>query len=255
MTLSVQLYSLRDQLLDDRAGTLQQLAEIGFDEFEPFGLGESGIALEERLSDARALSKVCASLGVSTSITHAAVPADLDELIAELHALGARTIIVPNPKKVSGFDAQIFESPSRIAQFADRMNTVAEKLASHGIALGYHNHEFEWSGASGREGMAALWDLLSPAIRAEVDIYWATVAGINVPDYLRSISDRVIALHVKDGPAQRGLGQTPLGTGDVDVKACLAAAPEAATVLEIDVTDLDRLTLLKDNARWLKAAV
>ena len=91
---------------------------------------------------------------------------------------------------------------------------------------------------------------LAPEVVLEVDTFWATVAGADVPAVLRSLGDRVVAIHVKDGKVTGDIAtalpssdsalvvpdalraafeeQTPAGQGDVDVPAILAAAPTGA---------------------------
>ncbi|MGW8376730.1 sugar phosphate isomerase/epimerase [Streptomyces sp. ODS28] len=254
--LSVQLYSVRDALAADRDGTLKRLAALGYRYVEPFGLGDWRTPPAERAAQARALRDALDAAGLGVSSLHAALAeGDPAPLAEECRILGADTVFVPVPELVQGFEREVFEDPARLAAFAGRLNAAARGLADHGVRLGYHNHEFEWvTLPGGRTGYEAFWEHADDLLLAELDVYWATVAGQDPAALLRGLGARAVAVHVKDGPARRGAPQTPLGTGDVDVPAALAAAPQLTWhIAEIDTTDEDVFTLLERNRAALLA--
>lgn len=81
-----------------------------------------------------------------------------------------------------------------------------------------------------------LTDLIDPTILLEFDTYWAGTAGQDIPALLNRLGDRVIALHLKDGPLNGNVReQLPLGQGDLPVVDIIAAA----TALEIPVLEFD----------------
>ena len=64
----------------------------------------------------------------------------------------------------------------------------------------------------------------------EIDAYWAATGGADVPALLRRLGDRVIALHLKDGPLNGDkTAQLPLGQGDLPAADVVAAAGPCST--------------------------
>ncbi|WP_369201795.1 sugar phosphate isomerase/epimerase family protein [Streptomyces sp. PU-14G] len=252
--LSVQLFSVRAQLADDQDAALSRLAEIGFRHVEPFGLGSPQQPADERMAHVRRLRRSLDAAGLGVSTVHAGLPADLSQLAAECAALGADTVLVPHPHLVPGFGEDAFADPARLDAFAGTLAEAAHELAGHGLRLGYHNHWFEWTPLpDGTPAWDRFWERAGDALVAEVDVYWAVTAGADPAHVLTRLGDRVVALHLKDGPARRDIPQTPIGTGEVDLTAVLRGAPHSIRwhVAEIDTTDMDVYALLERNARTL----
>ena len=88
----------------------------------------------------------------------------------------------------------------------------------------------------GRPALEVFADLLDPSVRLEVDLYWATAGGAEPVALLQRLGDRVIAVHVKDGPMRPGItarelptDQQPAGRGDVPLAAVLTAGLPSGT--------------------------
>ncbi|UNS95334.1 sugar phosphate isomerase/epimerase [Streptomyces tubbatahanensis] len=252
--LSVQLYSVREQLADDLDAALSRLARIGFRHVEPFGLGSPQQPADARMAHARRLRRSLDAAGLGVSTVHAGLPTDLSQLAAECAVLGADTVLVPHPHLVPGFDEDAFTDPARLDAFAGTLTDAAHELAGHGLRLGYHNHWFEWTPLpDGTPAWDRFWDRSRDALVAELDLYWTVTAGADPAHVLAQLGDRAVAVHLKDGPARRDAPQTPIGTGEVDLTAALREAPRGIRwhVAEIDTTDMDVYALLEHNARAL----
>jgi sugar phosphate isomerase/epimerase len=250
--LSVQLYSVREQLAADQHGTLARLAEIGFRHVEPFGLGSPDRPFADRLLAARALRNGLDAAGLSVSAVHAGLPGDVSELVEECAILGADTVFVPHPRLVAGFGEDTFADPAQVDAFADVLSAAAGDLAGS-VRLGYHNHWFEWAELpDGTTGWDRFWNRTGDALLAELDVYWAVTAGADPAAVLAALGSRAVAVHLKDGPAERGAPQTPIGTGKVDIAEALRGAEGIRWhVAEIDTTELDPFDLLAANANTL----
>ncbi|MFC8359335.1 sugar phosphate isomerase/epimerase family protein [Streptomyces griseorubiginosus] len=97
-----------------------------------------------------------------------------------------------------------------------------------------------------------LWELLDPEILAEVDVYWAAVAGQDPAEVLERLGERAVTAHLKDGPAVLDAPQTAIGTGVVDIPAALRAGGHLRWhITEIDGTDTERFNLLAANRQEL----
>ncbi|MGW0949059.1 sugar phosphate isomerase/epimerase family protein [Streptomyces sp. NPDC002623] len=253
-TLAVQLYSVIDALAADRPGTLARLAALGFRYVEPFALGLWNTPPDEVAAAAHALRADLDEAGLAVSSMHIAVSADSQaSAIETCRILGADTAFVPIPWLVDGFDERSLETHDGVRAFAARLNEAARELAGAGIRLGYHNHHFEWVRLpGGAHAFDVLWDLLDPEILAEVDVYWAAVAGQDPVDVIKRLGERAVTAHLKDGPAERDTPQTPIGTGDIDIPAALRAGTHLGWhITEIDQTEADRFELLAANRQAL----
>ncbi len=220
-TLSVQLYSARYAMADDRPGALTRIAEIGFTNVELFGFVE--------LADEYAT--LLPARGLTPLSGHARlVGEDLDAVFGAAKALGMRTVIDPRIPDVDWNDR------GAVAAAAAGLNEAAAVARGYGIEVGYHNHAPELAGTvGGSPALEVLASLLDEDVILEVDTFWAEVGGVAAPALLRRLGDRVTYLHVKDGalPLAKET-QTVVGSGALDVPAIVAAAPQAVRVIEFD---------------------
>jgi sugar phosphate isomerase/epimerase len=238
--LSVQLYSVREQLAEDRDGVLRQLADLGFQAVEPF----------QPTLDPAGFRKVADDLGLTVSSAHAMGllepdPAPVFEAIA---SLGTDLAIVP-----AGIAQEDFTTREGLERAADLLNALAAKATAHGLRLGYHNHWWEFEPVlDGKHGLEVLAELLAPEVFLEVDTYWAAVGGADVPKVLRGLGSRVEALHVKDGPAKKGEPNVAVGQGVMPVAEVLGAAPANAwRIIEFDECATDLFAALGESHAYV----
>lgn len=220
---SVQLYTVRDHM-NDREGTLKRLADIGFTAVEPF----------DPTTDPAGFRALADDLGLAVSGAHAMAllngpdPAPVFEAVA---TIGTDLVILP-----AGIPHEDFTAHDGLKHAADQLNALAAKAAEHGLRFGYHNHWWEFEPVlDGRHALEILADLVDPAVLFEIDTYWSTVGGADTPAVLERLGERVVALHVKDGPTVKDEPNVAVGSGAMPVPAVLAAAPKDAwRVIEFD---------------------
>ena len=241
--VAVQLYSLREAAAIDMPGVLERVARAGFVGVEYASLHDHPPADVRRWS---------ADLGLSGVAVHRRMPPgpEGERVLDEAAALGVDTVVVP------WAEPERFASARAIAALADELGRAQEQAAARGIALGYHNHEFEPRARVGdRTGLETLLDLADPDLVAEVDIYWATVGGEDPAALVRRIGPRVRLLHLKDGPADaadRDAPQVALGMGRVDVAGAIAAGTHVAWhIVELDSCATDMFGAVEAGQRWL----
>jgi sugar phosphate isomerase/epimerase len=257
---SVQLYTLRDAVAEDLAGTVARVREIGYEQVEPYGFAERPAEFAAALTAA----------GLTAPTGHAAVidAEDPEAIFAAALQLGMETVIdpfIPTDRWQTADDA---------AKLAERVNELTAAAAKHGLKFGYHNHQWEFTNkVDGRPVYDLFVEQLSPETVLELDTFWATVGGADAPAVLRELGDRVVAIHVKDGKVDGDIltalpssesalivpealqkafeNQTPAGQGDVDVKAILEAAPQALRVVEFDAYKGDVFEGIAESFAWL----
>ncbi|BDZ66423.1 sugar phosphate isomerase/epimerase family protein [Agromyces mangrovi Wang et al. 2018] len=262
-TISVQLYSVRHDLADLDA-TLGRLAALGAQAIEPF-------SVYDRPAE---LAAAAAANGLSIPTAHAPLLSDTVRIggrdlavpppaaaFAAASALGAEIVIDPM------VDAERWRTADDVARTADRMNALVESAAAEGLVLAHHNHSFEFHH---RVGDVTVYEhfvsLLDERVALEVDVYWATAAGQDVPALIERLGTRVRALHLKDGqeavdvfvggegydPAV--LTQCALGSGRLENGAALAAAPGTCIpVIEFDHVDGDAFAAIAASIAHLRA--
>ena len=235
--LSIQLYTVREQLAVDPAATFERLREIGFTTVELFGLVQYTAVYTD-----------LPLYGLAASSAHVPlVDADVVPVFEAAQAIGVTTLIHPLT------EASRWTTGDDIAAIADELNRVSAIAADIGITVGYHNHAWELeSRVDGTTGLEVLADLLDPAVVLEVDTYWAAVGGADPVALLERLGDRVQLLHIKDGPITKNdLDQVAVGGGRMPVPEILAAAPQAIRVVELDDFDGDIFSAVADSAAYL----
>ncbi|SLM93482.1 sugar phosphate isomerase/epimerase family protein [Brachybacterium nesterenkovii] len=257
---SVQLYSLRTAMEADLDGTLKRVAEFGFRSVEPYAF--TGNAEELRRS-LQAYGRSAPS-GRNGAIDEE----DPAKVFATAAQLGMDLVIDPF------IPTERSQSADDVKRLAERMNGLADIAETEGVRFGYHNHQWELvNKVDGRHALEVLVGQLDPRVALEVDTFWATVGGADVPALLRAFGDRVRAIHVKDGTVSGDIAnvlpsseselivsdalarafkeQKPAGQGEVDVPAILAAAPQALRVVEFDDDAGDVFEGIAESLAWL----
>jgi len=221
-TISIQLYTLREALEADRDGTLAAVAAMGVDKVEPFGI-ENFDWLPEAL----------AAAGLEADSAHAGIVQNPEKVLAAAKKLGVTTVFQPSPDPRNAF-----ESAEDLKTFTDALNAQVDAFEAEGIVIGYHNHDWEFLGATidGQTPYDYFVSLLDPRVVLELDTYWASAGGVDPLSLFEKYGDRITHLHVKDGPVEGGHGvvNVVLGTGAMDIPPILEASPDRTWVLEFD---------------------
>ncbi len=238
--LALQLHTVRDALAEDLPGVLAQLRAFGYRGVESADLhGRSPEAFRSCVDDA----------GLTLTSAHAMAVGDgAAAALDGAAALGVSEVVVP----VAG--PERFASRDAVLALADELAASAALAAERGLALGYHNHFWEWTPlADGELAYDLLADALPEACFLELDLYWARTAGQDPVGVLRRHGEKIRLLHVKDGPADDpGSAMTAVGDGVVPIADALAAAPAARWhIVELDRCDTDMLDAVARSARWL----
>ncbi len=255
-TLSVQLYTFRDAYAADPAATIARVAGLGFRYAEPFGVGNFQASAEERMKAAKTLRSSLDASGLKATSAHVSAPLgdEAEGILDAIETVGVKLAIISWPGEVLGFERDVLSTPDGVERFAAAMNEAATNAARRGLKLGYHNHWWEWAGASGDFPSAydALLARLDPSVLLELDVYWAQTGGQQPTEMLARLGERVQLMHLKDGPATPEAAQLPLGQGVVDNVAAVRAAPWVRWhVLEMDRTDGDVFAEVSRSAQTL----
>lgn len=236
--LSAQLYTVREALKASPKETLEEVASIGYTRVEPFDLVNTGRSLREDLQ----------RLNLTAPTAHMRLlDADRPAVFEVARELGVECVIDPF------IDPERWTSREGVTSVAEDLKGIAAEARDQGLRIGYHNHAFELENTiEGTPALEVFADLVGDAVELEVDTYWAQVGGVDAPELLKRLGERVTAIHVKDGPGTtRNKDQVAVGSGDMPVEAILAAAPAALAVVELDDSEGDLLAALRASYAFL----
>lgn len=213
--IALQLWTVRDLIAVDLAGTLQAVAAAGYRAVELAGVADVATPdLVRHLRDA-GLQAVASHEGIER------LRDDADGLVDRLSALGCPRLIVPWLPEEERRD------PAGVQRFAAELGTYADRLAPEGIRLGYHNHDFEFAPFGGSTVWDILLDALPDEVDLELDVYWAAVGGRDPAAEINATRGRVRLLHMKDRAAGPEPHDAPAGEGTLPLPEIVAAARAA----------------------------
>jgi sugar phosphate isomerase/epimerase len=195
--ISIQLFTLRDQLVIDFEGTIATLAEIGYTKVEHAGfVGRSVQAFKDEL-DANGI--------VSTS-GHVLIPqpfnaATWSARLADAQTLGSTYIVHPF-FGINFATGEVTRTTAPWRAFARDLNRAGRMARAAGLKLGYHNHNWEFFRLTDnprRTAYDVLADTTDPdLVHLELDLFWAIRGARDPVDLIKQHRGRVLQYHVKD---------------------------------------------------------
>jgi sugar phosphate isomerase/epimerase len=239
--IGLQLYTVRDQLGADFAGTIRKIASYGYGAVETAGFPNTTPQAAKALFD---------ELGLSVVASHSGLPLgdDKQQILDTLAAVGSPYLICPwmDPNTY-------FSSLDGIKKVCEMLNQANEVVKAAGLKLAYHNHWFEIEVVEGKPAIHHMLDYLESDILFELDTYWVKVGGLDPVETIKDLGARAALLHLKDGPANgREPAMTALGKGAMDIPAILAVSQADAHIVEIDRCDTDMMQAVQDSINYLK---
>ena len=194
LPIGLQLYSVRNLLPKDFAGTLKQLYAAGYREVEAAGYFDKSAADFRHAMDDAGLR--C----ISTHLTLSALRTKLDESLEYAHALGLEYIICSSSGGVHRDPAAKGETTLDDWRYiAGEFNRIGAAIKAAGMTFGIHNHIPEFAVLDGTTVYDELLRLTDPKLVVfEMDCGWVTASGHDPVAYLSKTPERFPLLHVKD---------------------------------------------------------
>ena len=249
--ISLQLYTVREEIKKDITGTLSKVAAVGFEAVETAFWPEN-ITVKQA-------GKYLSDAGLAVSSSHIELPVgDKKEAMLETaKAFNVKRMIWhgwPEDKRYSTLDGT--------KELADIYNEANHFAKSNGLQFGLHNHWWEFRNrVDGRYVYEVLLERVEPDIFFEIDTYWVKVAGHDPAKIVAQFGNRAQLLHIKDGPAQwnDNLPQdnpdpmTAAGKGTQNFPAIVKAANGNTQwmVVEMDKVATDLFTAIQDSYTYL----
>jgi sugar phosphate isomerase/epimerase len=224
--LGLELYSVRNELKKDLAGTLKMVREWGFEQVEL-----AGFPPMKPEDTARALQTADLH-AVSMFVDYDRLRDDFPGVVRDARTLGLEHLIcgwIPHEKTLTR------EAVDRaIASF----NQWGAAAAREKLRLGYHIHGYEFVPSPDGTLLHTLFNGTDPAnVDYEMDVFWVVRGGGDPVALLDRFGSRIRLVHLKDisKATETGVttGQAPdeasvtLGTGTVDWQRVMKAAVKA----------------------------
>ena len=200
-----------------------QVKAWGFDEVETFGKFGAEIAPQLKAAGLKVRAM---------HIGYDRLQADLAGVLKDADAVGRhddRQPLLPHQAKPHATREEILKAAGDFAKWSKACRAAGKRF-------GYHIHGQEFGPAP--EG--TLFDVLAkesgPDVGFEADVYWVAFGGADPVALMKKYAGRIWFTHLKDmakgiaptsEAAHREESNVVLGTGQIDIKGILAAAPKA----------------------------
>ncbi|MGC3945468.1 MAG: sugar phosphate isomerase/epimerase [Chryseolinea sp.] len=248
--MGLQLYTVRDLMLNDMEGTIAKVAEIGFKDIEPINYGTLSPKQYRDLFD---------KYGLRVPSTHGSATAgpDLEKQLEGFQTIGIKyTAIRPAPGANRPAGAQGGSAASAtprpapppataesVKMTAQRHNENGKIAGKFGMKILVHNGTGEFELLA--DGKQTVYDVLlaetDPSLVAmELDITWASIAGQNIVELIKKHPGRFELWHASDATGMKNLDPkltpnqrkplcslVPIGLGEIDYKSIFAHAETA----------------------------
>lgn len=249
LPVAVQLYSIRDDVSASLEAALRAVKEMGYDGVEFAGLYDNDPCEIKSLCEKYGLVPISAHVPLNDMV------ADPEKVIGDYAKIGVKYIAVPYLQEdrrpgTPGWEKTI-----------EDIKRCAEVAKANGIAMLYHNHDFEFIKIDGKYALDMLYDAIpADLLKTELDTCWVNVAGENPAAYIRKYTGRAPVVHLKDfvmagkkpdnmyeligikpegaAASEEAFGFRPVGSGYQDMPSILAASEEAGA--EWVVVEQDR---------------
>ena len=241
--VGLQLFTFFSEIDNDVEGTLKKIAAIGYKEIESAFSKKGGFygmkpkELAKLVSDVGMSWKSHHVLGAPFKMQANAKPItdangnpikflpmrnlkeNMQELVDEVAEAGIPYLVCANiPTKTS----------DDIKSSIEILNKTGEACKKANMTLAYHNHteEFEKPEGATETAYDSFLSQLSPDIKMELDLCWATKAGVDPVELFKKHPGRFELWHVKDLDKDKN-GPAPVGEGIIDFKRIFVNADVA----------------------------
>ena len=253
--LGVQLYTFRDAMPKDVAGTLRRVHDLGFREVEMAGTyGMSAADFKKQLDSA----------GLTATSMHVGYEQfrdSLSQVLADARTLGVKyvgTAWIPHP------DGPI--TPALAREAAANFTKWGRVAKQQGVQFFYHAHGYEF--VPDRQSVRPMDILMTQsdpdAVKYEMDVFWISRPGMDPVAWLKKYPTRWRLLHLKDmkqgtptnvntGSANPDSTEVPVGSGQIDYRGVLKAAQEiGAQEFYVEDETANPFTTVPKSIAWLE---
>lgn len=187
LPISVQLWSVKEALKQDFDGTIESLADMGFNGVEFAGY------FGPYKDNPNQLKKMLASHNLVTSSAHIGFDSlsevNINHTLLFYKTLGVKILFVP-------WDERAWQ-PKGIDSLITQLSAVNDTASKYDMQIGFHNHNREFE----QFNQATYWDHIATntanTLPLQLDIGWVHYAGKDPLYYITKYPRRTLATHLK----------------------------------------------------------
>jgi sugar phosphate isomerase/epimerase len=231
--IGLQLYTVRDGMDADPAGTLAKVAKIGYNSVE----GATYTGSEKFYGmDPIAFSKLLKDNGLIMPSSHyrlgedqmngqvmkGTLLNDWNKAVDDAAAVGVKYMVCAwlSPTERGSLD--------HYKKIGEDLNAAGEICKKSGIQLCYHNHDFEFEKQDGKLPYEMLLIHSDEnLVKMEMDLYWVTKANQDPTALINQYPGRFPLWHLKDMDNTSKRMFTEVGNGIIDFKKIFKSASKA----------------------------
>jgi len=207
--IALQLYSLRDDIKTDYAGTIKKVGEMGYTAVEAAGYGDGkfyGKTPEEFKADIEAAGMTVLSSHTSKQLSEKELASKdfteslkwWDEAIKAHKAAGMKYVVAPW--------MDVPKSLKDLQTYCEYYNEIGKRCKENGMQFGYHNHAHEFTKIEDQVMYDYMIENTNPEyVFYQMDVYWVVRGQQSPVDYFNKYKGRFVLLHIKDN---KELGQS-----------------------------------------------
>lgn len=209
--IGIQLYTVRDQMAEDVPGTLQTIADIGYDEVEFAGF------FDHKPAEIASFLRTSGLVSPSSHVSLADIRNRPEQIIEAAQAIGNQYLVLA---WLAPEDRQTLDA------YRGHIELVAgfgEQCRAAGLQFAWHNHDFEFVELEGERPIDMVLAQTDPdLVQVELDLYWITKAGVDPYTYFERHPGRFPLCHVKDMATDSSMAD--VGDGTLDFARIFAAS-------------------------------
>ena len=207
--ISLQLYSLRDDISKDYDAVIRKIGEMGYTSVEAAGYDNGkfyGKTPAEFKQDVENAGMTVLSSHTAKQLSEQELQSKdfseslkwWDECILAHQEAGAKYIVAPGmPTPKSLEDLQTY---------CEYYNEIGKRCKEKGLFFGYHNHVHEFTKIEDRVMYDYMIENTDPEyVFFQMDVYWTVMGKQSPVDYFNKYPGRFETLHIKD---DKELGQS-----------------------------------------------
>lgn len=245
--IGLQLYTLRDVINKDVKGTIKQLVDWGYQEFETYGYSNGNLFN----MPSKEFNDYVKSLGARVTSGHYGIDVirgDWAKAVADAKDAGQEYLVLPWIQ-----DAD--RTADGYKKIIEDVNKAAVVVKDAGLKMGYHNHAFEFDKVGDKTGFELLLEGLDPSVSFELDLFWVVNAGQDPEAIINKYPGRFEQWHVKDMSKEDKGKNADVGTGSIDFTKLFALAQQSGVkhwYVEQETYPVDPMTSTKNSIDYLK---
>lgn len=226
--LGLQLWTVRNQLAEDKLKTIKAVAAAGYKQVELMDAIKDVEVAEMAKGEGLEVRSAFFNWEIVANPDNKDLPT-VDQVIETAKKVGLEHLVF-------GYIAKpMRDSADKMKKIADRANAAGEKIKQAGLTMSYHNHSFEFEKLDGGvTGFDIFMERFNEHVKFEVDVFWVAIGGWDPIATLEKLGRRTAQIHLKDLKAGVGTitdeGKVPadafqeVGDGTINMKKVMEVA-------------------------------